>query len=362
MLLQKAPSSYNAPASYTVATVDWQEEAVVLLDQRKLPREEIYLHLKTYEDVALAISNMTVRGAPAIGVTAAFGIALAAKQSLAKTFSEFYQDIETASEILFKTRPTAVNLAWALNRMKSLTRDHQNLAISELKKRILVEAIGIKDEDIACNKKIGQNGQTLLENGDTILTHCNAGALCAAGYGTALGVIYAAKEAGKNIRVFSCETRPFLQGARLTTWELTKHNVPTTTITDNMAGYFMKSGPIRKVIVGADRIAANGDTANKIGTYSLAVLARYHNIPFYAAAPFSSIDLTLADGKNIPIEERPEKEVTEIYGNQITAQGVSVRNPAFDVTPNPLITAIITENGIAKPPFEESLTKLAIKN
>ena len=362
MLSQKAPSSYNAPSSYMVATVDWQDGALVLLDQRKLPTEEIYLSLKTYEDVAQAISNMTVRGAPAIGVTAAFGLALAAKQSSSKTFSEFHKDIERASETLFKTRPTAVNLAWALNRVKVLIHDHQNLSIPELKKRILAEAIKIKDEDIACNKKIGQNGQTLLRNGDTILTHCNAGALCAAGYGTALGVIYAAKEIGKDIKVFSCETRPFLQGARLTTWELIQNKVPTTMITDNMAGHFMKNGQIQKVIVGADRIAANGDTANKIGTYSLAILARHHDIPFYVAAPFSSIDLMLENGKNIPIEERPEKEVTEIYGNRIAAQGVSVKNPAFDVTPNILITEIITENGIAKPPFEESLAKLAVKN
>lgn len=343
-------------ASFT--TVDWQDGQVVLLDQRKLPEEEIYLRCSHVDSLVEAIRNMTVRGAPAIGVAAGFGVALAAKTSRAKNYSDFAGDIENAAKLLFTSRPTAVNIRWALEQLQGFIGSNKNLPLDELRSGIIGKAIKIKEDDIAANRRLGQFGHIFLEDGDTILTHCNAGALCSAGYGTALGVIYAAKEAGKNITVFADETRPLLQGARLTAWELGKNDIPVTVIADNMAGYFMFKGLIKKVIVGADRIAANGDTANKIGTYALAILAKHHGIPFYIAAPFSSVDLKMPTGEKIPIEERAGEEMRRFNGKKIVADAAKILNPAFDVTPNELISAIITDQGIAKPQFTKSLSQL----
>jgi len=338
--------------------VEWVNNQIVLIDQRKLPTEEVYVTCRTVSDCAFAIKDMIVRGAPAIGVTGAFGLALVAAHSTTNTVEAFKQEFLAAHEQLIKTRPTAVNLAWGLNRMKSVFESGKNKPFEELKKILIQEAIQIHDEDILINKTMGEFGQTLINNGDTVLTHCNAGALATAGFGTALGVIYAAANEGKKIAVFADETRPFLQGARLTAWELHKNNIDVTLITDNMAGWLMKKGLIQKVIVGADRIAANGDTANKIGTYSVAVLAKRHNIPFYVAAPLSTIDPQTPHGDLIPIEERPIEEVTHIKGQRISPEGIKIRNPAFDVTPNDLISAIITEKGILTTPFNESIAKI----
>lgn len=335
--------------------IDWQNNGVTLLDQRELPQREIYVHCTTVNELAKAIRNMTIRGAPALGVAAGFGLALAAKNSRGTDFAEFWRDIAVASDILFQTRPTAVNLCWALERVKSVIRDHKALPLDELKSHVIAEAITIKNEDIVANKSIGRFGHHLFQDGDVVLTHCNAGALCSAGYGTALGVIYAARETGKNITVYADETRPVLQGARLTAWELTQNGVPVTVIADSMAGHVMAKGLVNKVIVGADRIAANGDTANKIGTYSLAVLARHHAIPFYVAAPSSTVDLSLSCGEKIPIEERHEDELRVFHGKTLVPETARVFNPAFDVTPHSLITAIITDQGVAKPNFTENL-------
>ena len=339
-------------------TIEWTDEAVVMIDQRLLPVREIYVKCRTYQEVAEAIKEMIIRGAPAIGVAAAMGIALGAQGIKADRFEEFYREYEKICDLLAGTRPTAVNLFWAVDRMKRLCLDHKDIKVEKLKELIREEALKICEEDIEINKRIGKNGNSLIPHGARILTHCNAGALATAGYGTALGVIRAAHETGKNIQVFADETRPFLQGARLTAWELMKDHIPVTLITDNMAGYFMKKGMIDLVIVGADRIAANGDTANKIGTYSVAILAKEHNIPFYVAAPISTLDLSLKGGDEIPIEERNIREVTHVFDSQIAPDGVKVLNPAFDVTPNRYITAIITEKGVMKAPFEEGLKRL----
>lgn len=339
-------------------TIEWKNDQLVLIDQRVLPQEERYLEYSDYRKVAIAIKDMVIRGAPAIGVTAAFGVALAARESQAENFTDLERDIETACDVLFSTRPTAVNLKWGLERMKLVLVAHNKLPVATLKERLLQEARDILNEDIAINKKIGEYGATLLENEQTVLTHCNAGALATAGHGTALGVIYSAAEQGKKISVFADETRPFLQGARLTTWELTKNNIPVTLITDNMAGHFMQKGQIKCVIVGADRIAANGDVANKIGTYSVAILAKEHNIPFYVAAPLSTIDPKTPSGEQIPIEERNPEEVTNFYRQAVAPQGIQVRNPAFDVTPNELVTAIVTERGILRKPYENAIRNI----
>lgn len=344
--------------SHTFSILDWQDGQVVLLDQRQLPEKETYLHCADLDTLIEAIRNLSVRGAPAIGVAAGFGVALAAKASRATNYDTFVSDIENASHQLFQSRPTAVNLAWALERLQNFIRNHQNLPLDELRLQILSEAIRIKEEDIAANRRLGQFGQSLLEDGDSVLTHCNAGALATAGYGTALGVIYAAREAGKNISVFADETRPVLQGARLSSWELVRNGVPVTVIADSMAGHVMAKGLVKKVIVGADRIAANGDTANKIGTYALAILARHHGLPFYVAAPFSSVDLKMPTGEKIPIEERDGEELRQFNGKKTVADTAKVLNPAFDVTPHELISAIITDEGIAKAPFDKSLSQL----
>jgi len=341
----------------TSLTVFWQDGKVILIDQTKLPHKEEYLQLTDYQELAKAIKTMKVRGAPAIGVTAALGLALAAYHSQAKSVPELLKEVETAAKVLGATRPTAVNLFWALEHMLEVVSSFQG-SVAELKNLIVKEAVSLQEEDISRNKKLGFYGATLIADGDSILTHCNAGALACAGYGTALGVITAAHESGKKVHVFVDETRPLLQGARLTAWELTRIGIPMTLITDNMAGYFMSLGKIDKVVVGADRIAANGDTANKIGTYAVAVLAKAHNIPFYVAAPTSTIDKKIKSGQDIPIEERQPQEVVEVFGQAVAPANVKVANPAFDVTPANLITAIITEAGILKPPFTESIKKL----
>lgn len=340
-------------------TIRWDGDAVVLIDQRYLPGKEDYLACKSPEAVADAIRDMVVRGAPAIGVTAALGIALGLKQANAQDVETLRRSMESLSTLMASTRPTAVNLFWAIDRMKKRFDDLASAGVDDVVSGMEAEAVAIRKEDIEINRRMGAHGAELVPDGARILTHCNAGALATAGYGTALGVLYAAKEAGKNIEVFADETRPFLQGARLTAWELAKNDVPVTLITDNMAGYFMAKGEIDMVIVGSDRIASNGDVCNKIGTYSLAVLAKEHGIPFYAVAPTSTFDLSIASGKEIPIEERSPDEVTHVHGVRLAPEGVAVRNPAFDVTPARLVTAIVCENGIAKAPFTESLSRLA---
>lgn len=340
-------------------TIRWDGDAVVLIDQRYLPGKEDYLACKSPEAVAEAIKDMVVRGAPAIGVTAALGIALGLKQADAQDIETLRRSLESLSTLMASTRPTAVNLFWAIERMKKRFDELASEGVDSVVSGMEAEAVAIRKEDIEINRRMGAHGAELVPDGARILTHCNAGALATAGYGTALGVMYAAKEAGKSIEVFADETRPFLQGARLTAWELTKNDVPVTLITDNMAGYFMAKGEIDMVIVGSDRIASNGDVCNKIGTYSVAVLAKEHGIPFYAVAPTSTFDLSIASGKEIPIEERSPDEVTHVHGVRLAPEGVAIRNPAFDVTPARLVTAIVCENGIAKAPFTESLSRLA---
>jgi methylthioribose-1-phosphate isomerase len=327
-----------------------------MIDQRRLPLEETYVTCWTYQDVADAIRTMVIRGAPAIGVAAAMGVALGVQQTDAADLDRTFPII---CDTLAATRPTAVNLFWAIERMQRVYTSLRGRPIAEVRARLAEEAERIKLEDIAINREIGRNGAGLVPDGKTVLTHCNAGALATAGYGTALGVIRAAVEAGKKIDVFADETRPFLQGARLTVWELLQDSIPTTLITDNMAGYFLKEGRIGCVVVGADRIAANGDVANKVGTYSVAVLAKENGVPFYVAAPISTLDLKLESGDRIPIEQRPEAEVTTVFGTRVAPEGTVVQNPAFDVTPNRYVTAIITERGVARPPFTESLARLA---
>lgn len=339
-----------------IKTIEWTDQGVVMIDQRLLPGEEVYRTYHTVDDIADAIKTMVIRGAPAIGVAAAMGIALGVKNLTSKAGLE--DAFRSICKIIHDTRPTARNLFWAIERMTRVFEAHKNGSLGELREALEEEACRIHQEDIQINRKMGQYGQQLLSENMTVLTHCNAGALATGGYGTALGVIRAAVENGKQIEVFADETRPFLQGSRLTAWEMMKENIPCTVITDNMAGYFMKAGKIQAVIVGADRVARNGDTANKIGTYSVAVLAREHGIPFYVAAPLSTIDLGTPRGEQIPIEERSRKEVTEIKGHQLAPESVSVRNPAFDVTPQRLISAIITEAGIARPPYDQSIPAL----
>ncbi|MBI5233507.1 MAG: S-methyl-5-thioribose-1-phosphate isomerase [Deltaproteobacteria bacterium] len=340
--------------------IEWKDSNVVMIDQRLLPTKEIYRVYKDYKAVRRAIKDMVVRGAPAIGVAAAFGVALGGLKIKTKTREGFLRELKKIAAHIRDTRPTAVNLFWAIERMLCVAEENRNLDVPLLKKRLVHEAKTIHKEDIETNRRMGKNGAVLLKDGQTVLTHCNAGALATAGYGTALGVIRAAVEAGKDIKVFADETRPFLQGSRLTAWELKKDNIDVTLITDNMAGWMMKKGQIDAVIVGADRIAANGDTANKIGTYSVAVLAKEHNIPFYVAAPLSTIDQSIKTGEAIPIEERNEKEVTHIKGIRIAPEGINIKNPAFDVTPSGLIKAIITEKGIVRPPYKTSIRKVFI--
>ncbi len=343
-----------------IKTIEWTDDGVCMIDQRKLPTVEEYPVFKTHQEVAEAIRVMVVRGAPAIGVAAAMGVALGVRNSKASNIGELQQEFEEITKILRETRPTAVNLFWAIERMKRVfaeavceDKDHRSIAI-----RLISEALSIQTEDIENNRRMGSFGQELLPNSGTILTHCNAGALATAGYGTALGVIRSAVENGKRLKVLADETRPFLQGSRLTAWELWKDDIDVRVISDNMAGSFMYQGLIDAVIVGADRIAANGDVANKIGTYPLAVLAKQHQIPFYVAAPISTLDLMTSDGSQIPIEERSPMEVTHVGGVRMVPDGVSVFNPAFDITPNEFVSAIITERGIARPPYIETLSML----
>jgi methylthioribose-1-phosphate isomerase len=338
-----------------VETIQWTPDGVVMIDQTKLPREEVYVTCTTYEEVADAIRTMVIRGAPAIGVAAAMGVALGVLHAdPARLDAEF----ERISATLAATRPTAVNLFWGIDRMRRVFTEVRAEPIQRIRERLIREAQQIRLEDIAINEAIGRNGADLVPDGKTVLTHCNAGALATAGYGTALGVVRAAVSSGKKIDVFADETRPFLQGARLTVWELQHDSIPATLITDNMAGHFLKSGRIGCVVVGADRIAANGDVANKIGTYSVAVLAKENGVPFYVAAPISTLDLTLASGAEIPIEQRAANEVTHVFGVAVAPDGIPVENPAFDITPSRYVTAIITERGVARAPFEASLRAL----
>jgi methylthioribose-1-phosphate isomerase len=333
-----------------VETIEWTDAGVVMIDQTRLPREQVFVTCRSYVEVAVAIRSMVIRGAPAIGVAAAMGVALGVREDA---------DFERVCDTLASTRPTAVNLFWAIERMRVLRASLKGVARPELVRRMIEEAKNIRLDDIAICRAMGKHGAPLVPDGKTVLTHCNAGALATAGYGTALGVIRAAAEAGKNIDVFADETRPFLQGARLTAWELQQDGIPTTLITDNMAGHFLHSGRIGCVVVGADRIAANGDVANKIGTYSLAVLAKENNVPFYVAAPVSTFDLTLASGDSIPIEQRAAEEVTHVFGVPVAPENIRVENPAFDVTPSRYVTAIISERGVARAPYEASLRRLA---
>jgi methylthioribose-1-phosphate isomerase len=339
------------------ATVTYEPGRVCLIDQRRLPAEEVLLECRTYQEVAAAIKSLAVRGAPAIGVTAALGLALGAQSIEAEDFEAFWAQFADMCAVMAATRPTAVNLFWAIERMKACAQTHRQLPLPALKARLEAEACAILAEDIANNRRLGLHGQALIPDQARILTHCNAGALATAGYGTALGVIRAAVEQGKRVQVIADETRPVLQGARLTAWELQKDGIPVTVITDNMAAALMRRGLIDLVIVGADRIAANGDVANKIGTYGLAVLAHAHGIPFYVAAPLSTIDAALPTGDHIPIEERGPEEVTHIGGRPITPAGVGVLNPAFDVTPQRYVRAIITEVGVLHPPLSESIAR-----
>ncbi|AZR72693.1 S-methyl-5-thioribose-1-phosphate isomerase [Anoxybacter fermentans] len=341
-----------------VRSIIYKDGKLKLLDQRKLPVVTEFITCSTYEEVGECIREMVVRGAPAIGATAAYGMAIGAMTSSVKDTLTLVKELEHIAEYLCQTRPTAVNLFWAIDRMLNVAKANENLSLEEFKERLLEEAHQIANEDIEINRRIGAHGEKLIDDGDTILTHCNAGALATVDYGTALGVIRAAHEAGKKVHVYADETRPYLQGARLTAWEMVQEEIPVTLITDNMAGYVMKLGRIQKIIVGADRIAANGDTANKIGTYSLAVLAKEHGIPFYVAAPVSTFDFSIKTGDEIPIEERSPREVTHIGDIQIAPEGVKIFNPAFDVTPHEYITAIITEYGVIKNPDAEKIAAL----
>jgi len=346
----------------SIKPIEFKDGRLRMIDQRLLPTEEVWLEYTDYQGVAEAIKTMVVRGAPAIGVAAAFGAAFGARDIETVGFEDFFREWEQVCAELAATRPTAVNLFWALDRMKACAARHQEQSLAEVKRLLLAEAQEIGREDEEINRTMGAHGEPLIPAGARILTHCNAGALATGGYGTALGVIRAAAAAGKVTRVYADETRPFLQGSRLTAWELHKDGIPVTLICDNMAGYLMSRGEIDCVIVGADRIAANGDTANKIGTYTVAVLAREHGLPFYVAAPISTLDLSLADGSLIPIEERDRREVTHVGDKQLAPEGIDVRNPAFDVTPARLITAIITERGVVKGDYLRGLRALAQGN
>jgi methylthioribose-1-phosphate isomerase len=334
-------------------TIEWRDDRVVMIDQRKLPLEEVYVECRTEEEMARAIETMVIRGAPAIGVAAAYGVAMGVSQ--ADPRQDLGREFDRISRRLARTRPTARNLFWALERMKRVYEENRLLPCGALGLRLLREAQAMDEEDVEINRRIGAFGKDLIEDGDSVLTHCNAGGLATAGYGTAVGVIRAAFEEGKKIHVFVDETRPFLQGARLTAWELRELGIPMTLITDNMAGWLMKKGEVTRVITGADRIVRNGDAANKIGTYSLAVLARHHGLPFYVAAPLSTFDFGLRKGDEIPIEERPGDEVRQAGGCAITLPDMPVRNPAFDVVPGLLISVIVSEFGLARPPYSRSL-------
>ena len=342
-----------------IKTVEYIDGIVRMIDQRRLPLEKVFVDCKEIDDVANAIRTMVIRGAPAIGVSAAMGVSLGAESIDADNFDAFYSKLEDKCVPLANSRPTAVNLAWGIERMKRVALESRLLSIPELKKKLKHEALDICKEDIESNVAMGNFGQTLINDGSTVLTHCNAGALATAGFGTALGVIRAAVNAGKTINVLADETRPFLQGARLTVWELMEDNIPVKLITDNMSGFFMKNNQVDAVVVGADRIAGNGDVANKIGTYMVAVLAQKHQIPFYVAAPISTLDLSLNSGDEIPIEQRSEDEVVSLNNKRITPEGASAAHPAFDITPNDLVTAIISDKGIAKPPYLASLKNLS---
>jgi methylthioribose-1-phosphate isomerase len=344
-----------------IQSLEWTDQGVRFIDQTKLPTEEVYVTCTTHEQVADVIRTMVVRGAPAIGVAAGMGIALGVQNSNAETVADLKQDFDQICDLIGKTRPTAVNLFWAIGRMRDKFDRSRVRPIAQIKQELIEESKRMHAEDIAANQAMGRHGATLMPSEGGVLTHCNAGALATAGYGTALGVIRAAVEQGKKIHVYADETRPFLQGSRLTAWELMKDSIPTTVISDNMAGAMMKQGKIAAIVVGADRIAANGDVANKIGTYTVAVLAKENRIPFYVAAPMSTVDLDCPDGGQIPIEQRDAKEVTHIAGKQMVPDGVSIENPAFDVTPAKYVTAIITERGIAREPYQESLRGLAQK-
>ncbi|HVH86860.1 MAG TPA: S-methyl-5-thioribose-1-phosphate isomerase [Terriglobales bacterium] len=342
-----------------VKTLEWTDAGVRFIDQTRLPTEEIYVTCRDYREVATAIRDMIVRGAPAIGVSAAMGVALGVRNSQVRNVAELRRELDEICNTLAATRPTAVNLFWGIQRMRDRFEQLSSEPIETIKSELIAEAQQMYLADIAACEVMGRNGAVLMPSSGGVLTHCNAGALATCGYGTALGVIRAAVEAGNKIHVFADETRPFLQGSRLTAWELTKDGIPTTVISDNMAGAMMKQGKISAVVVGADRIAANGDVANKVGTYTIAVLAKEHGIPFYVAAPWSTIDLATPTGDLIPIEQRSPREVTHLAGKQLTPDGVSIENPAFDVTPHQYVNAIITERGIAKAPYSESLLKLA---
>jgi methylthioribose-1-phosphate isomerase len=341
-----------------IIPVEWTDEGVRMLDQRLLPTEEKWLLLKTYNDVAAGIKDMVVRGAPAIGVSAAYGVALGAKSFVGTNVDDLEDEIDYISDVLGKTRPTAVNLFWAIDRMKRTFQKAkaEGRSVSDIKQILLDDAKAIHEEDIESQRLIAKFGGELIEDNSTVLTHCNAGALATGGvWGTALGVIRGAVDQGKHISVIADETRPYLQGARLTAWELLKDDIPVTLITDNMSGHVMKKGRVQAVVVGSDRIAANGDVANKIGTYMVAVLAKQHDIPFYVAAPLSTVDLDCPTGEQIPIEERDIREITHVKDIQLAPEGIDVSNYAFDVTPNELVTAIITEKGVARAPYTKSL-------
>jgi methylthioribose-1-phosphate isomerase len=339
-----------------VETIQWTDAGVVMIDQTRLPREEVYVTCRDYREMAEAIRSMVIRGAPALGVAAAMGVALGVLRAAPDRLDAEFDGI---CATLAATRPTAVNLFWGIERMKKLYAEIRACPIEEIRRRMVDEACRVRLEDIAMNEAMGRHGAPLLPDAGTVLTHCNAGALATAGYGTALGVVRAAVAAGKRIDVFADETRPFLQGARLTVWELQHDGIPATLITDNMAGHFLHSGRIGCVVVGADRIAANGDVANKIGTYSVAVLAHENGVPFYVAAPISTLDLSLPSGDQIPIEQRAASEVTHVFGVPVAPEDIKVENPAFDVTPHRYVTAIITERGVARSPYSESLRRLA---
>ncbi|MEO7193019.1 MAG: S-methyl-5-thioribose-1-phosphate isomerase [Vicinamibacterales bacterium] len=345
-------------------TIEWQSDAVVMVDQRKLPAQEIYVRCKTAAEVARAIKTMVIRGAPAIGVAAAMGLALGMRKCKAQGTRQYAVEFNKLCELMAGTRPTAVNLFWAIDRMKrSFAAGVQaGESVAQITERLQAEALAIHDEDVQSCRAMGQFGAAVVPPDARILTHCNAGALATAGYGTALGVIRAANEQGKVKQVYADETRPFLQGARLTAWELVRDHVPTTVITDSMAGTLMRVGEVDVVVVGADRIAANGDFANKIGTYSVAMLAKAHGVPFYVAAPLSTIDLAAADGSAIPIEQRDGREVSHLGSARLAAEGASLWNPSFDVTPAHLVDGIITEKGIARAPYTESLAALFAAN
>jgi methylthioribose-1-phosphate isomerase len=343
-------------------TIAWKDNRVVILDQRQLPDEEVYLECHDVAAVVDAIKAMAIRGAPAIGIAAAMGIALAALRIDKKDFSSFYQELSSICKTLKQARPTAINLRWALERMKRVCEANKERAVEAIKELLVSEALAILEEDIEINKRIGEQGKDLIHANDTVLTHCNAGALATGGYGTALGVIRRAWEEKKGIKVIATETRPLLQGARLTAWELHREGIPVTLIADNMAGYLMQQGEIDLCIVGADRIACNGDVANKIGTYTLAILAKEHRIPFYVAAPLSTFDRGAKTGAEIPIEERDASEVTAMGGRRTAPLGIAVRNPAFDVTPHRYMSAIITEQGVMRPPYERTLKRIWRKN